>query len=257
MNAREQFNAFSTILRKEVRRYLRIWTQTLLPSAITMSLYFVIFGSLIGSRIGDMGGFTYMQFVVPGLIMMAIVTNSYSNVVSSFFGSKFNHSVEELLVSPTPNYIILMGYVIGGVTRGLLVALVVTLVSLFFTQLHIHSYLVVVVVVLMTSTLFALAGFINAVYANSFDDISIIPTFVLTPLIYLGGVFYSMDLLPDFWAAVSKLNPLVYVVNAFRYGVLGVSDVSLPFAFGMIALFTVIAFSYSMHLLNTGKRLRQ
>ena len=257
MNAREQFNAFSTILRKEVRRYLRIWTQTLLPSAITMSLYFVIFGSLIGSRIGDMGGFTYMQFVVPGLIMMAIVTNSYSNVVSSFFGSKFNHSVEELLVSPTPNYIILVGYVIGGVTRGLLVALVVTLVSLFFTQLHIHSYLVVVVVVLMTSALFALAGFINAVYANSFDDISIIPTFVLTPLIYLGGVFYSMDLLPDFWAAVSKLNPLVYVVNAFRYGVLGVSDVSLPFAFGMIALFTVIAFSYSMHLLNTGKRLRQ
>ncbi|MEE4283696.1 MAG: ABC transporter permease, partial [Pseudomonadales bacterium] len=241
-----------TILRKEIKRYLRIWTQTLLPSAITMSLYFVIFGSLIGSRIGEMGGFSYMQFVVPGLIMMAIVTNSYSNVVSSFFGSKFNHSVEELLVSPTPNYVILMGYVIGGVTRGLLVAIVVTLVSLFFTSMQIHSYLVVVTVVLMTSTLFALAGFINAVYANSFDDISIIPTFVLTPLIYLGGVFYSMDLLPDFWAGVSKLNPLVYVVNAFRYGVLGVSDVSLPVAFGMIALFTVAAFSYSMHLLNNG-----
>ena len=257
MNATEQFRAFMTITRKEIRRYLRIWTQTLLPSAITMSLYFVIFGSLIGSRIGDMGGFTYMEFVVPGLIMMAIVTNSYSNVVSSFFGSKFNHSVEELLVSPTPNYVILMGYVVGGVSRGLLVALVVTLVSLFFTRLHIHSYFVVLVIVLMTSTLFALAGFINAVYANSFDDISIIPTFVLTPLIYLGGVFYSMDLLPDFWAAVSKLNPLVYVVNAFRYGVLGVSDVNLGFAFGMIALFTVIAFAYSMHLLNTGKRLRQ
>ncbi len=257
MNASEQFNAFMTILRKEVKRYLRIWTQTLLPSAITMSLYFVIFGSLIGSRIGEMGGFTYMQFVVPGLIMMAIVTNSYSNVVSSFFGSKFNHSVEELLVSPTPNYVILMGYVVGGVSRGLLVAIVVTLVSMFFTDLHIHSYLVVLSVVLMTSILFALAGFINAVYANSFDDISIIPTFVLTPLIYLGGVFYSMDLLPDFWAGVSKLNPLVYVVNAFRYGVLGVSDVSLPIAFGMIALFTVIAFSYSMHLLNSGKRLRQ
>jgi ABC-2 type transport system permease protein len=257
MNARGQFNAFSTILRKEVKRYLRIWTQTLLPSAITMSLYFVIFGSLIGSRIGEMGGFTYMQFVVPGLIMMAIVTNSYSNVVSSFFGSKFNHSVEELLVSPTPNYVILMGYVLGGVSRGLLVAVVVTLVSLFFTDLHIHNYLIVLSVVLMTSTLFALAGFINAVYANSFDDISIIPTFVLTPLIYLGGVFYSMELLPDFWAAVSKLNPLVYVVNAFRYGVLGVSDVSLPFAFGMIALFTAIAFAYSLHLLNSGKRLRQ
>lgn len=257
MNASEQFRAFMTIVRKEVRRYLRIWTQTLLPSAITMSLYFVIFGSLIGSRIGEMGGFSYMEFVVPGLIMMAIVTNSYSNVVSSFFGSKFNHSVEELLVSPTPNYVILMGYVVGGVSRGLLVAIVVTLVSMFFTRLHIHNYFIVIAIVLMTSTLFALAGFINAVFANSFDDISIIPTFVLTPLIYLGGVFYSMDLLPDFWAAVSKLNPLVYVVNAFRYGVLGVSDVSLGFSFGMIALFTAIAFAYSMHLLNTGKRLRQ
>ena len=257
MTAREQYVAFMTIVRKEIRRYLRIWTQTLLPSAITMSLYFVIFGRLIGSRIGDMGGFTYMQFVVPGLIMMAIVTNSYSNVVSSFFGSKFNHSVEELLVSPTPNYVILMGYVVGGITRGLFVAVVVTLVSLFFTRIHVHSYLVVVVIVLMTSTLFALAGFINAVYANNFDDISIIPTFVLTPLIYLGGVFYSMDLLPAFWANVSKLNPLVYVVNAFRYGVLGVSDVSLTLAFTMIGLFTAVAFAYSMHLLNTGKRLRQ
>ncbi len=257
MNFQEQWVALVTIMRKEVKRYLRIWTQTLLPSAITMSLYFVIFGSLIGSRIGDMGGFTYMQFVVPGLIMMAIVTNSYSNVVSSFFGSKFNHSVEELLVSPTPNYIILLGYVVGGVSRGLLVAVIVTLVSLFFTDLHMHSFAVVVIIVLMTSILFALAGFINAVYANNFDDISIIPTFVLTPLIYLGGVFYSMDLLPDFWAAVSKLNPLVYVVNAFRYGVLGVSDVSLGVAFGMITVFTVVAWCYSMHLLNTGKRLRQ
>ena len=257
MTAREQYVAFMTIVRKEIKRYLRIWTQTLLPSAITMSLYFVIFGTLIGSRIGDMGGFSYMQFVVPGLIMMAIVTNSYSNVVSSFFGSKFNHSVEELLVSPTPNYVILMGYVVGGITRGLLVAVVVTGVSLFFTRIHVHSYLVVVVIVLMTSTLFALAGFINAVYANNFDDISIIPTFVLTPLIYLGGVFYSMDLLPSFWANVSKLNPLVYVVNAFRYGVLGVSDVSLTLAFTMIGLFTAVAFAYSMHLLNTGKRLRQ
>jgi ABC-2 type transport system permease protein len=257
MTLSEQYNAFRTIMTKEIRRYLRIWTQTLLPSAITMSLYFVIFGSLIGSRIGEMGGFSYMQFVVPGLIMMAIVTNSYSNVVASFFGSKFNHSVEELLVSPTPNYIILMGYVLGGVTRGLLVAVIVTLVSLFFTRLQIHSYLVTVSIVLLTSILFALAGFINAVFANNFDDISIIPTFVLTPLIYLGGVFYSMDLLPDFWAAVSRLNPLVYVVNAFRYGVLGVSDVSLPLAFGMILLFTLIAFAYSMHLLNSGTRLRQ
>ncbi len=257
MSPGAQFIAFRTILRKEVRRFLRIWPQTLLPSAITMSLYFVIFGSLIGSRIGEMGGFSYMEFVVPGLIMMAIVTNSYSNVVSSFFGSKFNHSVEELLVSPTPNYVILMGYVIGGVTRGLLVAMIVTGVSLFFTRLSIHSLPVVVLGVLLTSILFALAGFINAVYANNFDDISIVPTFVLTPLIYLGGVFYSLDLLPDFWAAVSKLNPLVYVVNAFRYGVLGVADVSVGFAFTMLAGFTLVAFSYSMYLLNSGTRLRQ
>lgn len=257
MTLSEQFVAFRTILRKEVRRFVRIWPQTLLPSAITMSLYFVIFGSLIGSRIGDMGGFTYMEFVVPGLIMMAIVTNSYSNVVSSFFGSKFNHSVEELLVSPTPNYVILMGYVVGGVTRGLLVAMIVTAVSLFFTRLHIHSIGVVVLGVFLTSVLFALAGFINAVFANSFDDISIIPTFVLTPLIYLGGVFYSLDLLPDFWAGVSKLNPLVYVVNAFRYGVLGVADVSVGFAFAMLGGFTLLAFSYSMYLLNSGTRLRQ
>jgi ABC-2 type transport system permease protein len=257
MNPNEQWVAFRTILRKEVRRFIRIWPQTLLPSAITMSLYFVIFGSLIGSRIGEMGGFSYMQFVVPGLIMMAIVTNSYSNVVSSFFGSKFNHSVEELLVSPTPNYVILMGYVTGGVIRGLLVALIVTCVSLFFTRLQMHSVAVVLGGVILTSVLFALAGFINAVFANSFDDISIIPTFVLTPLIYLGGVFYSLDLLPDFWAAVSKLNPLVYVVNAFRFGVLGVADVSVAFAFSMLAGFTVVAFAYSMYLLNSGTRLRQ
>ena len=257
MNPVEQYVAFMTIFRKEVKRYLRIWTQTLLPSAITMSLYFVIFGSLIGSRIGDMGGFSYMQFVVPGLIMMAIVTNSYANVVSSFFGSKFNKSVEELLVSPTPNYIILLGYIFGGISRGILVAVVVTVLSLFFTRLHIHNYFVVVAIVLMTSTLCALAGFINDVLANNFDDSSIVPTFVVTPLIYLGGVFYSMDLLSDFWAGVSRLNPLVYVVNAFRYGVLGVSDVSLPLAFGMIGMFTVLAFAYSMHLLNSGTRLRE
>ncbi len=257
MSPGEQYVAFRTILRKEIRRFIRIWPQTLLPSAITMSLYFVIFGSLIGSRIGDMGGFTYMEFVVPGLIMMAIVTNSYNNVVSSFFGSKFNHSVEELLVSPTPNYIILMGYVAGGVIRGLLVALIVTTVSMFFTRLQIHSFAVVFLGVLLTSVLFALAGFINAVFANNFDDISIIPTFVLTPLIYLGGVFYSLELLPDFWAAVSKLNPLVYVVNAFRFGVLGVADVSVGFAFAMLGGFTIVALSYSMYLLNSGTRLRQ
>ncbi|MEE4189963.1 MAG: ABC transporter permease [Halieaceae bacterium] len=257
MNSYEKWVAFQTILVKEVRRYLRIWPQTLLPPAITMTLYFVIFGALIGSRIGEMGGFSYMQFVVPGLIMMAVVTNSYSNVVSSFFGAKFNHSVEELLVSPVPNWIILAGYITGGVSRGLAVAVIVTCLSLFFSDLSIHNLPLTIGIVLFTSVLFALFGFINAVFANNFDDISIVPTFVLTPLTYLGGVFYSMDLLPEFWENVSRLNPLVYVVNGFRYGVLGVSDVDVRFAFGMIALFTAVAFGYCMHLLNSGKRLRQ
>ena len=249
MNNFEKWIAFRTIVVKEIRRFLRIWPQTLLPPAITMTLYFVIFGALIGSRIGEMGGFNYMQFVVPGLIMMS--------VVSSFFGAKFNHSVEELLVSPVPNWVILAGYITGGVTRGLMVALIVTCLSLFFADLGIHNALLTVAIVAFTSVLFALFGFINAVYANNFDDISIIPTFVLTPLTYLGGVFYSLDLLPDFWAQVSRLNPLVYVVNGFRYGVLGVSDVNVVFSFSMLALFTFVAFFYSLHLLNTGKRLRQ
>lgn len=256
MTLLEQYIALLTIVRKEVRRYLRIWSQTLLPSAITMSLYYVIFGSLIGSRIGQMGGFTYMEFVVPGLIMMAIVTNSYANVASSFFGAKFNHSVEELLVSPVPSYVILWGYVIGGVTRGVLVAVIVTAVSLFFTKLAINNIFVVLAVVILTSILFALFGFINGVFANTFDDISIVPTFVLTPLTYLGGVFYSLDLLPEFWANVSRANPLVYVVNAFRYGMLGVSDVNIQVAFSMIIGFVIAAYVYSLYLLNSGKRLR-
>ena len=189
MTPYEQWVALLTLMRKEIRRYTRIWSQTLLPSAITMSLYFLIFGSLIGSRIGEMGGVSYMEFVVPGLIMMAIVTNSYANVVSSFFGSKFNNSIEELLVSPTPNHIILLGFVSGGVSRGMLVAVIVTIVASLFVELNIHSYAVVVAVVALTSILFSLCGLINAVFANTFDDINIVPTFVLTPLTYLGGVF--------------------------------------------------------------------
>ncbi len=256
MTPYEQWVALLTLMRKEIRRYTRIWSQTLLPSAITMSLYFLIFGSLIGSRIGEMGGVSYMEFVVPGLIMMAIVTNSYANVVSSFFGSKFNNSIEELLVSPTPNHIILLGFVSGGVSRGMLVAVIVTIVASLFVELNIHSYAVVVAVVALTSTLFSLCGLINAVFANTFDDINIVPTFVLTPLTYLGGVFYSLELLPDFWAKVSQANPLVYVVNAFRFGVLGVSDVSVGFAFAMIGAFTLVAYLYAAHLLRTGRRLR-
>jgi len=257
VNAHEMLMAFTTILVKEVRRFLRIWPQTLVPPAITVTLYYVIFGSLIGSRIGAMGGFDYMKFVVPGLIMMAVITNSYANVVSSFYGAKFQHSIEELLVSPTPNWVILLGFTIGGVARGLCVGLIVTLLSLAFTRLHVQHALITVLVVFLTAVLFSMAGLINAVFANSFDDISIVPTFVLTPLTYLGGVFYSIDLLPPFWRAVSQANPILHMVNAFRYGVLGVSDVHVGVALGMIVLFIVTAWCYSLHLLNSGKRLRQ
>ena len=257
MTLAEQWVAFYTIVRKEIRRFLRIWMQTLLPPAITMSLYFVIFGALIGSRIGQMGGFSYMEFVVPGLIMMSVITNAYSNVVSSFFGAKFQHFVEEILVSPMSNNTILWGFVLGGVTRGLLVGIIVTALSLFFTTLHIQHIGVTIAIVLMTSIMFSLAGFINAVFANNFDDVSIVPVFVLTPLTYLGGVFYSIDLLPDFWAGVSRLNPMLYIVNAFRYGVLGVSDVNVTTAFIMVGAFTLAAYAYCMHLLRTGTRLRQ
>jgi len=256
MSPYEQWVAFLTIMRKEVRRYLRIWTQTLLPSAITMSLYFLIFGTLIGSRIGTMGGVSYMEFVVPGLIMMAIITNTYANVVGSFFGAKFNNSVEELLVSPTPTYVIVLGYAAGGVSRGILVSIIVTSVALFFTDLDIHNWLVVIGVVSLTSISFSLLGLINAVFANTFDDVNIVPTFVLTPLTYLGGVFYSLDLLPDFWASISQINPLVYVVNAFRFGVLGVSDVDITVSFAMLIALTIASFIYAMHLLGTGTRLR-
>lgn len=257
MSLAEQWIAFMTIVRKEVRRFLRIWMQTLLPPAITMTLYFVIFGTLIGSRIGEMGGFSYIQFVVPGLIMMAVVTNAYSNVVSSFFGAKFQRFIEEILVSPMSNSIILWGYVIGGVTRGLLVGLIVTLLSLFFTELHIHNIWITIAIVALTSVFFSLAGFVNAVFANNFDDVSIVPVFVLTPLTYLGGVFYSVDMLPEFWANVSHLNPMLYIVNAFRYGILGVSDVNVTWAFVMVLCFTLAAYAYCMHLLANSKRLRQ
>lgn len=256
MNATEQFTAYKTLVRKEVRRFMRIWVQTLIPPVITMALYFVIFGSLIGSRIGEMGGFDYMSFVVPGLIMMSIINNSYSNVVSSFYSAKFTKSIEEIQVSPTPNYVILLGYVSGGVLRGLAVGAIVTLVSLFFTRLHIHSPWITLSVIVLTSMLFSIAGMINAIFANSFDDISIIPTFVLTPLTYLGGVFYSIDLLPEFWQGVSKLNPVLYMVNAFRYGILGVSDVSIGVALAGILVFLILLFSFCLYLLNYGKKLR-
>jgi len=200
--------AFETIVIKEIRRFSRIWVQTLVPPAITIALYFVIFGNLVGRRVGEMGGFQYMEFIVPGLIMMSVIQNSYSNVVSSFFSQKFQRSIEELLVSPVPNYVILTGFVVGGMARGLAVGAIVTTLSLFFADIQIAHPVITVTVILLTSVVFSLAGFINAVYANSFDDISIVPTFVLTPLIYLGGVFYSTQMLPPFWQAVSALNPI-------------------------------------------------
>lgn len=251
-----QFIAFLTIIRREIRRFTRIWVQTLIPPVITMVLYFLIFGTLIGARIGEMGGFDYMAFVVPGLIMMSVINNSYSNVVSSFYSAKFTKSVEELLVSPTPNYIILFGFVLGGSIRGLLVGAIVTVLALFFTDFHVHSFIVIFSVVFLTSLLFSIAGMINAIYANSFDDISIIPTFVLTPLTYLGGVFYSIELLPDFWQGVSQFNPVLYMVNAFRYGFLGVSDVDITTAYIGILVSLAALFAYCMYLLDRGKRLR-
>ncbi|HEY8940382.1 MAG TPA: ABC transporter permease [Cellvibrio sp.] len=256
MTASEQWIAFLTILRKEIKRFTRIWIQTLLPPAITMILYFVIFGKLIGSRIGDMGGFSYIEFVAPGLIMMAVITNAYANVSSSFFSAKFQRSIEELLVSPTPNYIILLGYVMGGVARGVAVGLIVTAMSLFFTSLHIHHWFTTLFIVFMTSVLFSLAGFINAIYANTFDDVSIIPTFVLTPLTYFGGVFYSIHLLPEFWQQVSVLNPILHMVNAFRYGMLGISDLHIGMALIGLTILVVALFVIALHLLKTGKRLR-
>ena len=248
--------ALQTIIVKEVRRFMRIWVQTLLPPAITMTLYFVIFGNLIGPRIGEMDGHKYMDFIVPGLIMMSVITNSYAHVVSSFFGMKFQRSIEELIVSPVPNWVILTGYVTGGVVRGLFVGLIVTLLSLGFTDLQVHNPAIMFAVALLTAILFSLGGFINAMFATKFDDISIVPTFILTPLTYLGGVFYSISLLPEFWQAVSLANPILYIVNAFRFGILGITDIDVGVAFLMITGFTIALFCLSLHLLNKGKGIR-
>ncbi len=256
MQLKDQYIALQTIVKKELLRFLRIWIQTVLPAGITMALYFIIFGKLIGSQIGNIGGFSYMEYIVPGIILMSVINNSYSNVVSSFFSAKFQRHIEEMQVSPMPNYIILLGFIFGGVARGLIVGAVVTVISLMFIDLKIHSITVAIVVVFFTAVLFSIAGLINAVYAKSFDDISIIPTFVLTPLIYLGGVFYSVDMLSDFWQSISLFNPLLYMVNAFRYSFLGVSDINLVTAFTIIVLFVVILFSIALYLLNKGIGIR-
>lgn len=257
MNLRQNYNAFKTIVIKEFLRFIRIWIQTVLPPAITTALYFVIFGKLIGSQIGDIEGYAYMDYIVPGLILMTVITNSYANVVSSFYSAKFQKSVEELLVSPVPNYLILAGYVSGGVARGLIVGVVVTLVAMYFSDFEVHSYFISISIFILTAILFSLAGFINAIYANSFDDISIIPTFVLTPLTYLGGIFYSISMLPEFWQKVSLINPILYMINSFRYGLLGVSDTNLVAAIFIILGFILALFSYSLYLLKKGVGIKQ
>ncbi|MDF7671191.1 ABC transporter permease [Orbaceae bacterium ESL0721] len=248
--------ALKSIWRKEVTRFMRIWIQTLLPPVITMSLYFVIFGNLIGSRVGEMGGFSYMAFIVPGLIMMSVITNSYTNVCSSFFSAKFQHNIEELLVAPVPTHIIILGYVGGGVARGICTGVLVTIVSMLFVKYEVHSWFFIICTLLLTSILFSLAGLLNAVYAKSFDDISIVPTFVLTPLTYLGGVFYSLTLLPTFWQWVSKFNPIVYMINGFRYGFLGITDVSLLITFSILILFLVVLYFIVWKIIESGRGLR-
>lgn len=256
LHLHENWTALRTIVLKEVLRFARIWVQTVLPPMVTMALYFIIFGGLIGARIGEMDGFRYMDFIVPGLIMLAVITNSYSNVVSSFFSAKFQRHIEELLVSPVPNSLIILGFVGGGVARGLTVGVAVTLVSLFFSPFAVHNIAVTLSVVVMTSVVFALAGLINGVFARSFDDISIVPTFVLTPLTYLGGVFYSVSLLPDFWQGMSQLNPILYMVNAFRYGLLGTSDLPLALSYAIILAFIVGLYLFALALLNRGVGVR-
>ncbi|MDH5344876.1 MAG: ABC transporter permease [Gammaproteobacteria bacterium] len=257
MNLRLNRIAFTTLVRKEVIRVVRIWVQTIVPPAITMTLYFIIFGNLIGRRIGDMGGYDYMQYIAPGLIMMSVITNSYGNVVSSFFGAKFGKHVEEMLVSPMSNATIILGHVAGGVMRGLMVGALVTIIALGFTNLSVEHPLVTLSIVLLASTVFALLGFVNAVFAKKFDDISIIPTFVLTPLTYLGGVFYSISLLPEFWQKVSLGNPILYMVNAFRYGILGASDINIGWAYLITSVFVVGLFALNLTLLNRGVGIRE
>lgn len=246
------FIALQTLLRKEVSRFMRIWTQTLLPPAITMTLYFIIFGKFIGSQIHNIDGFTYIQYIVPGLVMMSIMTNAYSNTSASFFLTKFNKSIEEMIVSPMPNSIILAGFILGGTLRGLLVGLVVLLVSILFTSLPMAHPWIILGMATLASALFSLGGLINGIFAKRFDDIAFIPTFVLTPLTYLGGVFYSIDQLPPLWRSISRFNPVLEVVNSFRYGILGVSDLSVALGFALVGVLFLVMLAWAYYLLNRG-----
>ena len=250
------FTALKSLAVKETNRYLRIWVQTLVPPVITTSLYFIIFGKMIGSRIGEMGGFSYMEFIVPGLIMMSTITSSYSNVSSSFFSQKFQKNIEELLVAPVPTHVIIWGFVFGGLGRSILVGTLVTIISLFFVPFHVYSWVIVVLTLVMTAILFSLAGLLNGIFAQSFDDVSIVPTFVLQPLTYLGGVFYSISMLPPIWQTISKVNPIVYMISGFRYGFLGTIDVPIFLSIGILVLFIVVLYSVCWYLIQKGRGLR-
>ena len=249
--------AFGTLVRREVSRILRIWTQTLLPPAITMTLYFLIFGQMIGSRVGEiMPGISYIEYIAPGLVMMSVIQNAYGNISSSFFGAKFQRFVEEMLVSPMPGWTILGGYVAGAVMRGFMVGIIVLLISLFFTKIHLYHPLVTLTTFLLAAVIFALLGFINAIYARKFDDVAIIPTFILTPLTYLGGVFYNVAQLPSPWKEISYANPILYMVNAFRYGLLGTSEIGLGWSYAVMAMFVVVFGAYCLNLIKRGVGLR-
>jgi ABC-2 type transport system permease protein len=254
--AATEWIGFKTIIIREFSRIVRIWGQTIVAPAVTATLYFIIFGSLIGRRVGQVGGYDYRQFIAPGLIMMTVITNSYGNVVSSFFGAKFGKHLEELLVSPLPNWLIVAGYMGGGILRGALVGSVVTVVSLFFTRLQITHVFAIISAVLLTSMVFSLGGFINALFAKNFDQISWFPTFVLTPLTYLGGVFYSITMLPGWAHIVSHANPILYMVSAFRYGFLGTSDVDLRLAYGIMIAAAGGMFALAVTLMNRGTGIR-
>ncbi len=256
MTPSHQLVALRTLVEKEIRRFARIWVQTILPSAVTVALYFLIMGKFIGSRIGEVDGYSYIEFIAPGLIMLGIISNSYANSVSSFYSSKLHRHIEEMLVSSMPNYIIVLGFVLGGVARGLVVGVAVTLTAMFFTQLQVHSITLVIVTAVLTAALFSTAGLINGIFANSFDDTSIIPTFVLTPLTYLGGIFFSIDMLPDFWQGISQINPILYMVNGFRLGILGISDINLSVALTVMIGLLVVLFLLSLYLLTKGVGIR-
>ncbi len=252
MRLRENWISFYTLFRREMVRIIRIWQQTLLPPVITMSLYFVIFGDLIGPRIGTMGGFDYIQYIMPGLVMMAIINNAYLNVTSSVFGNKFQRNFEELLVAPMSYANIILGYVCAGIARGLLVGVAVIFVSLFFTKISVNDWIATIVIALLSSALFSIAGMINGLLAKKFDDISIVPVFILTPLTYLGGVFYSVDMLSPFWRSLTHLNPIFYIINAFRYALLGYSDVDLVPSLFIIFVATIVLFWVCHWLLKKG-----